>query len=233
MFISDEEANNRLISSESILRRVKGGGKDNGSHTPKKKDNGSHPPTTASPIKDPTDETPEGDTLRKMLGMDNQRNVRGKNTDLQERADLGLAAQLVGNRNAGLMLGRGPDTAHEFRHGYRDQGAMYGGAHATPKAATPDQELLNLISQQKKQVRDLAFDRLTTAVGLISPEKLEAVKDVSKLARVSRDLATVVDKTMPEQNNQGHTVHFHIWRPEMQSESAYEVINLNSPESQK
>jgi hypothetical protein len=139
----------------------------------------------------------------------------------KDRATLGLAGVLLGGRRAGNLLGRGPDTSHELRHGYLSQ--------VKKQAGEQDEALVDELGLQKKTVRDLAFDRLISSVGLITHEKLEKIADVTKLAKVSRDLATVVDKTTPKEQAINNGVHFHIWKPEMKEESQYETINVNAP----
>lgn len=147
---------------------------------------------------------------------------RGATMSTKERASVGLAGILMGGRRAGLLLGRGQGTSHELRHGFVTQEKMY-------KTGEQDPDLVDELNLQKKTIRDLAFDRITSAVGLITHEKLEKLADVTKLARVSRDLVTIVDKTLPKEQAINNGVHFHIWKPEMKEESQYETINVNAP----
>ncbi len=147
----------------------------------------------------------------------------------KERASVGLAGILMGGRRAGLLLGRGAHTSHELRHGFTSQTAMYGAPSQGIEKGDQAEDLVDELDIQKKTIRDLAFDRITSAVGLITHEKLEKLADVTKLARVSRDLVTIVDKTLPKEQAINNGVHFHIWKPEMKEESQYETINVNAP----
>jgi hypothetical protein len=224
MFIDRKEATRRVNNSTGVLSRI------NPSTIKPSNGNGSHPPvkdahkdteeSSVPSITETPEEFSEG-ALKSLLNVKRARGQHGPLMSTKDRATLGLAGVLLGGRRAGNLLGRGPDTSHELRHGYLSQ--------VKKQAGEQDEALVDELGLQKKTVRDLAFDRLISSVGLITHEKLEKIADVTKLAKVSRDLATVVDKTTPKEQAINNGVHFHIWKPEMKEESQYETINVNAP----
>ena len=225
MFIDEKEAQKRLENSTRILTSIVKQPHVSGTReVPTQKGT---IPQNGSPISHEPPNTPSEDdggitdaTLKNLLNVTPKR--RGVTMSTSERATLGLAGILLGGPAAGKLLDRGSSTSHELRHGYRSQVDMY-------EKRAQDPELISKLDEQRSRVRDLAFDRLTSAVGLITHEKLAQIKDVTKLSKVSRDLVTVVDKTSPKEAAIEGGLHFHVWKPEMKTEEQYEVINVNSP----
>jgi len=223
MFIDRKEANRRIQNSTGVLSRIRPAASP---ETPSQGGNGNGSPISResnSPVPSIT-ETPgefsEG-ALKSLLNV--KKPGTGPRMTTRARADLGMTSLLVGQRKAGALLGRSNNTAFAHSKGYLSQGTMYG------DNPVQNEDLVNELDKQKKTIRDLAFDRITSAVSLITHEKLEKLADVTKLARVSRDLVTIVDKTLPKEQAINSGVHFHIWKPEMKEESQYEVINVNAP----
>lgn len=188
------------------------------------------------------DETPEGEVLRKMLGLRRSGTREGiGHIPLEIRAGIATTDQLTTARNAGAVWGVHRQHADQLGAGFSSAGQRY---YGTDNPIGPDgklipglvsghheanKELLAEINLQKKSLRDVAFSRLMKSLGLITDERLEALTDVVKLTRVTRDLSTVYDKAIPREElaSGNNGVHFHVWRPEMRAEDAYEVINLN------
>lgn len=257
MFISNEDAESRIKNSE-FLKRIK----RSAPSEPKK-------PVSSEPVKeeDPEkqeeariankhatkledllieplgmDETPEGEVLRKMLGLRRAGTREGiGHIPMEIRAGIATTDQLTTARNAGAVWGVHHHHADSLGAGFTGPAQRYYGTdNAVGKdgklipglvsgAHEANRELLAEINIQKKSLRDVAFSRLMKSLGLITDEKLEALTDVVKLTRVTRDLSTVYDKAIPREElaSGNNGVHFHVWRPEMRAEDAYEVINLN------
>ena len=216
MFIDRKEANRRIQNSTGVLSRIRPAASP---RTSPSNGNGSHPAPSQA---EPTGEAEcDENTLKSLLNV--KKPGTGPRMTTRARADLGMTSLLVGQRKAGTLLGRSNNTAFAHSKGYLSQGTMYG------DNPVQNEDLVNELDKQKKTIRDLAFDRITSAVSLITHEKLEKLADVTKLARVSRDLVTIVDKTLPKEQAINSGVHFHIWKPEMKEESQYEVINVNAP----
>jgi hypothetical protein len=133
------------------------------------------------------------------------------------QAAAATTAQLTNTRNAANCFDTSYHHADELKHGYTNQEARYG-------EAEPDKDLAVIINRQKREVRDLAFEKLTKALGLITDDKLLALTDPTKLGRLCKDLSGVVDKVLPKEAVNMGGVHFHVWRPEMREEASYETI---------
>lgn len=229
MFISDEEANRRLNTSENVLTRVNGG--DIRSGIPHVEE---EPPIILpDEILDSEDAQcnsareagvePAGRILQQMLGMKAGRKPGQKNLDPAIRAAAGACAQLTTLKNAGAAFEVSHLTAGHYAHGYTNQAARY------DDGVAPQTSLLQEIDRQKRQIRDLAFEKLAKTLGLISDDKIEAITDPLKLGRLARDLSNVHDKAMPrEEREAAGGIHFHIWKPEMKAESDYEVVTVGS-----
>jgi len=244
MFISNAEANSRLHSSKNVLTKIVQDGDSRGgvAHV-------LEPPTiTSESLPDLTDltdltdlpeedrtcasakaagifephEEPSGILLRKMLGMGLGRKKGETNLPVEVRAATAVCAELVNTRTAASVFEVSHHHADELKHGFTHQAARYGGDD-------PDAQLEKVVNEQKRQVRDLAFEKLTKTLGLMSDDKLMAVTDPLKLARISRDLSAVVDKTLPKEQSVFGGVHFHVWKPELREESSYDVITVNAP----
>lgn len=236
MFISDEEARVRIRSSQNVLNVIR---KDKAepSVAPVQVPSSSVPSSSipALPSVEEVEksllgqtevedalEVPEGQALRRMLGM----GILGRRPGIPDMprevmAAVATTAQLSTIKTAAQAFDTSTHHAHELKHGYTNQVAQYG-----PDA--PDAQILTIITRQKKEVRDLAFEKLTKALGLITDDKLLVVEDVTKLSRIARDLSGVVEKVLPKEAANVGGVHFHVWRPEMRDESTYEVIPVTA-----
>lgn len=233
MFITDEEAARRLNSSRNVLTVIDKDGA-NGSGVPHERE----PLVIETPdLPVAEDETcasalgvvaPNGATLRRMLGMGSGagRKPGATNMAMETRAATAVCAQLTTLKTAASIFDTSVHHAHELKHGFTNEEAQYGYSGGKED---PNKLLEKVINDQKRKVRDLAFEKLTKTLGLISDDKLTALTDPTKLGRLAKDLSVVVDKVLPKQDAVLGGVHFHVWRPEMREESTYETINVGSP----
>lgn len=234
MFISEEEAERRKRSSDNVLTVINKDSNDGKGelHT-------NEPPVIIpDEIIEAEDSicssaqdaglAPSGTFLRKLLRIPNGgRRVGDVNMHPVMRAATAVTAQLVNTETAARTFGTSYHHADELKHGFKSQQDRYGDKEEGIAPKDPDAVLSAEITKQKKQVRDLAFEKLTKALGLITDDKLMALTDPVKLARVSRDLSTIHDKAMPkEERADVGGVHFHVWRPEQKSESDYEQVTV-------
>lgn len=222
MFISDEEANRRLESSTELLSVL------NPKPVPPQ------PTPVIIPEVVPDDEEcasasgivegPDEKLLRKILGIGYGRKPGQIEMPKELQAAVAVTAQIVNSGTAAQVFGTSYHHADELKHGFTNQIARYGDEDSSPEL--PNKELERIVDRQKKEVRDLAFEKLTKALGLMSDDKLEALTDVVKLSRVARDLSVVVEKTLPKDNTQIGGLHFHVWKPEMREEQSYETVSV-------
>lgn len=232
MFISEQEANNRVNSSENVLQRIRRdeGFRDGEAHTFEPE---AIPAPNVAELPAPTDEDfscesaqvlgidyPDEKVIKRMLGLSELGRGKGRVAIPNEvRAAAGVCAELTTAKTAARAFDMSVHHADELKHGFTNQLARYGGQ-------APQEDLKKEIDRQKKHVRDLAFEKLIKTLGLMSDDKLASVTDPTKLSRISKDLAVVVDKTTPKEEGPMGGVHFHVWRPEMRTEESYEVINV-------
>lgn len=168
-------------------------------------------------------ESPDGKFLRTILGMNKPlgRRTGQRGLPKEVQAAAAVTAELVDTRTAAKVFDMSTHHADELKHGFTNQEARYGGED-------PDKDLAKVINKQKKAVRDLAFDKLTKTLGLIDDDKLMAVTDPLKLTRMAKDLSGVVDKVLPKEAASVGGIHFHVWRPEMRSESDFETVTVGA-----
>lgn len=247
MFISDSEADSRLRRSENVLTVIdKESNHKNGVPHSVEPPSFEIPPLrgelvspVASPETEEIGEVEEVDgrcqsakdagipmaLLRKLLDTKHPSGRREGQDNMapEMRAACATTAQLVNTRTASREFDTSYHHADELKHGYTHQEARY------DPTISPDKFLEQEINRQKKEVRDLAFEKLTKALGLISDDKLMAVTDPMKLSRISKDLSGVVDKVLPKESTTLGGVHFHVWRPEMRDEDSYEVVPVGGP----
>lgn len=236
MFISNEEADKRLNSSENILRHVNEGVDIRAGVAHEVPMPVIVPDEILPPEDDQTCESakaigmePAGRLLARMLARQQHlgRRQTEKNLDPVVRAAVATCAQMVDTKTAAQTFGTSHHHADELKHGYTHQAARYGRGDNPPQ--DPREDILGEVARQKKDIRNLAFEKLCKVLGLMTDDKIEAVTDVTKLARISRDLSAVHDKAMPkEERGDLGGVHFHVWKPEMREESSYEVVTVGA-----
>jgi len=130
------------------------------------------------------------------------------------RATIGVASKVLGGRATDQLFDAGKQMPYAYAQGKVSVGGEV------------KEDLVLEVKDQQDAIRDLAFNRLVKTLGLMDDEKLEAVTDVTKLARVGRDLSSIVDKVTPKAEANTQSVHFHVFRPEARPEQSYEVIDL-------
>lgn len=229
MFISNDEAERRLNSSENVLRKINKE-EDVRSGIQHEEEPPVIVPDEVLPIEDMTCASAQSaglspvDRILKSL-IEGPRAGRSKNQinmDPAVRAAVATCAQLADTRTAAEAFGTSYHHADELKHGYTNQAARYGGED-------PNEALVAEIDRQKKTIRNIAFEKLQKTLGLISDDKLNSIADPVKLGRLAKDLSQVHDKAMPKETgaNLGG-VHFHLWKPEMRTEESYETVTVGA-----
>jgi predicted transcriptional regulator len=89
----------------------------------------------------------------------------------------------------------------------------------------PVAKIDQVLEKTMSHARDLALSRLLSTLGFIDDEKLEraTLKDLSTMAGA---MSKVIDKTMPH-HEKDSGVTLVVYAPEIKSESAFRVIEVN------
>ena len=129
----------------------------------------------------------------------------------------------------GIILGSGK-AASVFELSNAQAGA-YGASYRTSNkdqknAFKPELDLE--ISKIKTALAHKAADRLDLTLEALSEEKIAGIESAVNLARVAKDMAVIIEKCSEKESTHDGGVHFHIYRPEMQSESAYDTITVGA-----
>ena len=136
---------------------------------------------------------------------------------------IGETAIMIGEQNAANMFGQNSTQAHAYSHGMRSNGPI-----AYNKGIPEVQERLKTF---KAALAIKASERLASALDMLDDTKLRRVKRATDISRIAKDMAVIVDKVTEKVERHGNEVHFHVYRPEAESVSAYEVISVGSGSS--
>jgi hypothetical protein len=242
LFITTDEAERRIESSVNLLNKIS----INNSPEPPDPNNTDLedvlresiqgleqevPPrlstaTDAEGVENPLHELPAPDNLVQIIGR-KKREVTHPVLDNGQKEIIGTTARLMGGNKAAEMFQVTPHVAHMFSVG------MYckseGRATKAQRAVNPelsdgwvrDEELKEHIDGNVMTARDRAVDKLLSAIGLITDEKMDKCK-APELSRIAADMSRVVEKTAPKQVNSG--VQVLVYAPTIKKEENYEVV---------
>jgi hypothetical protein len=219
MFISETEGADRLEKSKDLWNIRERKPVRNGSPIPE---------APTAPLPEEKEETVEAseespridaDALKALDDILIPPSPRGRPKGQHNRSDnlratIGVASRVLGGRATDQLFDAGAQMPYAYAQGKVSVGGEV------------KDTLVTEVKDQQDAIRNLAFNRLVKTLGLMDDEKLEAVTDVTKLARVGRDLSSIVDKVTPKAENNTQSVHFHVFRPEARPEQSYEVIDL-------
>jgi hypothetical protein len=247
LFMSEEESNNRLNDPRNVLSRVnretsapitedqspglvipdisiESTGDDAGVEQTSDPSNTEQNQSTSSDISRGIDPTVEL-RLSKIISGDSGtvgRKAGIRNRTNEENASIALMGMLLGGKATEDMTGVGGPQQHVLKDGYT--GSV---AHSQKRA--PKDELLDEIYGQAREVTNRTFTKLIKSLDLIDDpnHRLQDIKDPAKLVGVAKSLSGIIKDVTPKDSNTNEGgVHFHIYRPEQNTESDYDVIEV-------
>lgn len=150
------------------------------------------------------------------------RHVGIRNRTDDENAAIAVVSRLTGQREVSDLFGvTQPQISHLTRSATSPQ--MDAAGRERP-------QLRQKIEQLGGMVVDKAFGVIADCLNNLTEERIKAVK-TPQIAKIARDMSSLVRNVTPRDANDGPGVHFHIWRPDMAEESDYgEVINVRPVE---
>jgi len=214
MFISEEEALERLRSSNNLVNRL-----------------GVTQPETG-PIQDDEEKSSEVDAaLQHELDLDPDidpvraavlagrratgSNGRGrypgqKNIPPVFRSLIGATSRITSAESAAKMFGVSVPTAHNYAHG------------KLASKATPNQSLLESIENDTQSIRQQVLGVLSFTIAGITPDKIEN-KDAKELSIIARNLGSIKSATKPPADFGDKTTNAQVivFSPEQEQESFY------------
>lgn len=244
LFMSEEESNRRLSDVRNVLQRV-----DRGGSALSAEDATTMPVIPSFSLDEMPNQTQEHETHEVnepqkshaaedldidptiLLQLDQIiHGARGpgrkpgiRNRTIEENGSLGLSKLLLGRGAVQQMFGVDGQVAHNLTEGYQSSVTKHEGK-------SPKDELLDEVYRQGKDVQTRAFKKLLTSLDLIdSPEgpKLSDIKSPIQLTQVAKNLSGIIkDMTPKDTGLQEQSVHFHIYRPEQNTEDAYETLEV-------
>jgi hypothetical protein len=208
MFISEEEALERLKSSDNLLNRIGVRHSETGPiQTPPE------PEPEPEVIDDPNIDPVRAAVLagRKAMGGTGRGRYPGqKNTPPEIRSLIGATAQLTSAEKAAKMFGISAVAAHHYSHG------------RTSQNAEPKQSLLDSIENDTQGIRKQVLGVLAFTIAGITPDKIEN-KDAKELSIIARNLGSIMSATKPPADFGDKTTNAQVivFSPEQEQESFY------------
>lgn len=206
MFITEQEAEERLSRRENALARFK-----------------------RVDIREAglVDTPARPGTPRPLTQQDVEDYATGKQTLVQknpitfEQAVLiGAAAKSYGNDATGNLFGLNPSTVSQISNG------------KMPGRAVVDEELVEAIVRQQRVIRDISYDKLMSVLNLFTPEKIEQLgkKDAKDITAVAQRLASIFKDATPKTEDKGNKAGavFHIYQPGQKNIGEYKQVVVNS-----
>lgn len=219
MFITENEANDRLRSSTNLLKRVN---RDN-DLSPVDRDIPLPPPPPSLSTED--EEELSETELAKLLDADkrdprNPRRIPKRRKTEEEQVAIGLTASLVSSGAAGRMFDLSQAQSNNLEHAYTNTSDRY------DPSASPKESLRRKMDEKREEVLDRAFAKLLNALELLTPQQLSGIKKSTDISRIATDMSRIINVVAPKELPDNATVHFHVWRPEMKPVESYEVIEV-------
>jgi hypothetical protein len=154
------------------------------------------------------------------LGADVGRKPGIRNRTTEENAAVGLSNILLGSSESEQMFGVLPSQQSLIKHGLTSP-------QDREKGRAPKQELLDSIYSHAQKASDKAFNRLYAALDLLDDSKLKAVTKATDLSRIASDMSRIVNSVTPKDANVPEGgVHFHIYAPEQNEITDYDMVEV-------
>lgn len=223
MFISEEEAQRRIDTSENIVNRI-----NRGDHLEVDKIILPHvvetdeDQETVETVPENIDPIVPGKFINHPAFEGLLERTKKRGLSIDEQASIGVTALLLGSHKAGPMFGVGQQHANSLSNARTHHGD--GLAKTNPRA-----DLQAKILERSGIVVDACFDKLLSTLSYLDENKLSKVQRAQELSTIARNLHAIIDKATPKDEVlEERNVHFHIWRPEMAQESEYETVTLET-----
>jgi hypothetical protein len=142
------------------------------------------------------------------------------------RTLIGAAAELDGNNaKVARTFGVSDRAVANYKVGRT--------SHSTaiePAAASALTEVIEKGQDRRAEAKEKAIDRLASLFdGPISEENLSTLKPREAIS-AAKDLATVIDRVTPKDQNVDNRVQFVVFAPRQKTEKEYEAIDINARE---
>jgi transposase len=214
MFISQKDAEARLAHGRNIFR-------DPGLPVVPDPDPAEESESiTDSPEKD---EKPEEmldlSELDALINPESRRtrraNYRG---NLEAQVGIAETSLILSQQKAADIFGMSRSQVEAYQRGLQSSNQITDG---TP----PKPALKQRVDAIKEEIAEKSALRLKNVLDLLDEPKLKQVKRATNLAKIGKDMATILDKVAPANTGEGH-VHFHVFAPERKDISDYKVVSI-------
>ncbi len=140
----------------------------------------------------------------------------------------------VGNREAQKAIGEvdallGPTAASGIFGNTPPQAQAYGDGLQTPSRILDKQikEVYEHVNLVKLSIARSASLKLKKIVDCINDERIEEIQSPVVLARLGKDVASIVERVSPRDAREEDRSIFHIYRPEVATNDQYNIVNVS------
>jgi len=140
----------------------------------------------------------------------------------------------VGNREAQKAIGEvdallGPTAASGIFGNTPPQAQAYGDGLQTPSKILDKQikEVYEHVNLVKLSIARSASLKLKKIVDCINDERIEEIQSPVVLARLGKDMASIVERVSPRDAREEDRSIFHIYRPEVATNDQYNIVNVS------
>lgn len=84
------------------------------------------------------------------------------------------------------------------------------------------------LKKVKEELGIVAADRLRATLRLLSDEKLGRLQKAVTISKIAKDMATIMEKCIGDEEEKAKALHLHVYSPEVAAESSYPVVRIGS-----
>lgn len=226
MFVTEQEADERLKSERNLLRDGK-----------IQIQQPSAPPADAELEKDESWPEPELDAialpcLSSTDSLEKLERLIASGTALENRASykgnreaqkaIGEIDSLLGPSIASSIMGLSPSQSQAYGDGLQ---SAYTDTDLRPNVEI--KEVKKHIELVKLDIAVKATSRLRRIMIAMNDTRIDAIQSPIVLAKVGRDVASIIEKVSPKEFADPDRGSIHIYRPESSPVNEYKIININ------
>lgn len=216
MFTTKKDIEERIASDRNVLRHPTSAPIPEKNEKTKENQDPSTPKPRTTKVKAPTvPMTTKKEELDRILGLAEASRAMVSSPDRKSpviQAAIAEAALLVGPKVTSQMFEVSEGCAADLKSKLTDPGKM------------ASVGLQRELEQVRLRLGMLASDRLEKALNCLTDDKLSKIKNATNVARVAKDMATILDKLAPVEEQQEGSIHFHLYKPESVQDGHYDTV---------
>lgn len=134
-------------------------------------------------------------------------------------------SMIIGPAKAGKVFGISDHQVNAYAVGADTDGTSSKNLH---NLKNPRPERKARVDALRSRLALKAGIRVGKCLDLLDDTKLSAMQKPTTIARVAKDMATIMDKVSDKKQETDGGIHFHLYRPEIKQENHYDTIEIGS-----